>query len=306
MRVALPALHMIHMHRRWEAPSAGLVLERHEARSDGIVLVRDRFGPRTRSRCSLIERMQGPSEPRGAPWTSVCAPLAGTMRVRHRGRELELEPGEMLVATFDMAHSHDGELDVVRVLVRQGEEIPPSDEGVWRLGATGRAALRRLGAELARSGSTGTRSLRDAVSWVASVATAAGIALPPRAVRERVVEASAHDARIASAIEASTARFSERPHGVDLAQHLGISERHALRLVNEHIARHFVSVPTWRALIGEHRLWLGVLLLGTGRARTEEASRWLGHTSPTSLCHAFARAQLPSPGALGHALSQLG
>ena len=67
------------------------------------------------------------------------------------------------------------------------------------------------------------------------------------------------------------------------------------RRANDHFRRFHISVSSWRQYVQGMRVGLGSFFMSQRRARTEHVSRLLGFGSPTSFCHAFHDAGLPSP-----------
>ena len=59
--------------------------------------------------------------------------------------------------------------------------------------------------------------------------------------------------------------------------------------------RFHLSASSWREFLSCLRLEMGSFFMGAPNARTEDVSRYLGFSSPTSFCHALQDAGLPSP-----------
>jgi AraC-like DNA-binding protein len=92
--------------------------------------------------------------------------------------------------------------------------------------------------------------------------------------------------------------LESQPMAVDIADALGVSERHALRQTSRFLQRFHLSASSWRELMQCLRLEMGTFFMSAPGARTEDVSRFLGFRSPTSFCHAFNDAGLPSPQAV--------
>jgi hypothetical protein len=86
------------------------------------------------------------------------------------------------------------------------------------------------------------------------------------------------------------------PALVDLDAALGLSPRQLNRVVADFNLRYGFNSLGWRDTRNRRRLLVGATMMTAVGARTELVSRAMGYASPTSLCHAFALAGLPSPG----------
>ena len=89
--------------------------------------------------------------------------------------------------------------------------------------------------------------------------------------------------------------LESQPMAVDLADALGVSERHALRQTSQFLQQFHLSASSWRELMQCLRLEIGTFFMSNPNAKTEDVSRYLGFRSPTGFCHAFHDAGLPSP-----------
>jgi AraC-like DNA-binding protein len=103
---------------------------------------------------------------------------------------------------------------------------------------------------------------------------------------------------LANAVERSLTPLSSQPTSVDLSRALGVGEHHALRRANGLFRRFYFSVAGWREYLRRRRIDLGAFFMGRPDARTEDVAHVLGFRSPTSFCHAFQAASLPSPRAV--------
>jgi AraC-like DNA-binding protein len=108
-------------------------------------------------------------------------------------------------------------------------------------------------------------------------------------------------ARVGVAIDSALSSLSRAPAAIDLQQVLRCSPAQLRRLIHRHGAsaipagQAVVGPPTWRDLLNGWRLAVGALLMTSPHSRTERVAELLGYASPTSFCHAFANAALPSP-----------
>lgn len=108
------------------------------------------------------------------------------------------------------------------------------------------------------------------------------------------------------AVDRSVSVLSRRPMVVDLEASLGWSGRQIQRrLVEFHERFAFNATGGWRDLLHRWRLFAGASLMSARGATTESVAELLGYATPTSFCHAFANAGLPSPGAIRERLREL-
>jgi AraC-like DNA-binding protein len=123
--------------------------------------------------------------------------------------------------------------------------------------------------------------------------------------------------RVGIAIDSALSNLSRAPASIDLERSLACSPAQLRRLIHRHgtaaISPAPISLanltraapPTWRDLLNGWRLAVGVLLMTSPKSRTERVAAQLGYSSPTSFCHAFANAALPSPGNVRRAVDGL-
>ena len=101
---------------------------------------------------------------------------------------------------------------------------------------------------------------------------------------------------LSNALDGVLSSLDGGPALVDLDGALGLSSRQLNRVVSEFNRRAGFNSLGWRDTRNRRRLLVGASLMTAARARTERVARAMGYASPTSFCHAFAQAGLPSPG----------
>lgn len=84
----------------------------------------------------------------------------------------------------------------------------------------------------------------------------------------------------------------------DVANDLRWNQRRIHRAIKALGETYVLHWSDWRTVLHIHRMMSATRLLSAPGATTEMVARLTGFRSPTSLCHAFAKAGLPSPGTL--------
>jgi AraC-like DNA-binding protein len=228
--------------------------------------------------------------------------LGGPILARQGSREAVVGSGEAVVS-MDMRATTERTLtngtDVLAFAWRAGSSFGPRapGDGVIGLSLAQRGALSRLAEAItSHDTSSAVAHVGDAVAAL----RAAGVPLAfemsdrlsvPFAVRE-----------VGRALERVFCPLSSRPMAIDLARELGVCERQALRRTNALFETYYASGSTWREYVHAMRVGLSSFFMSHPRARTQNISRLLGFSSPTSFCHALHEAGLPSPLELQRAL----
>jgi AraC-like DNA-binding protein len=193
--------------------------------------------------------------------------------------------------------------DYVRLFWRARGTMSDELEASGRIGivASTHTTARRLAEALVSSDPASARAAAfDVIDGLRSSGVPfIGEACDPR---RHEVPAAAH--AMARALERVLTPFSGQPMAIDLARQLGVGEAQALRRVADHFGRYHVTVGAWREYVRGMRMALAAFFASVRGARTEHVSRLLGFSSPTSLCHAFLKAGLPSPMELQRELSR--
>ncbi len=123
-----------------------------------------------------------------------------------------------------------------------------------------------------------------------------GAPFDPVATTDLVEPVPAAALHLSNVLDRVLSSLDGGPTLVDLDGALGLSPRQLNRVVSEFNRRYGFNSLGWRDTRNRRRLLVGASLMTAARARTELVARAMGYASPTSLCHAFAQANLPSPG----------
>lgn len=107
--------------------------------------------------------------------------------------------------------------------------------------------------------------------------------------------------RLSIAINEQLSNLPAYPSVDDIASELGWSSRHVNRRFAELASAYGLTHTNWRAMLHEMRLVTAFRMLSVRGVTTELVARYTGFRSPNALCHAFAKAGLPSPGVLARA-----
>lgn len=270
-------------------PSGEATWLQEELRSPDLVFVRSRYSGARRDETFSSERAEGCS--------SIRVVLEGPLVAHVDGSPVDVREGELVASAIHgtcRARTLEPHSDVLIVGWRNRGVGDPFVRDVRLALSTGAmSTLRRLAEALADRAAP-TESLDAAASDVVDVLRAEGFPLSP----EAVPAADAETRRLAAAVESSLASFATQPTSLDLSRALGVGEHHALRRANAWFRRFYFSVHGWREYLRVRRLDLGAFFMGRPGARTEDVARALGFRSPTSFCHAFQTAGLPSPRAV--------
>jgi AraC-like DNA-binding protein len=157
-------------------------------------------------------------------------------------------------------------------------------------------------ADLARLEVAGERAVTEATAAVGirevlALLRAAGLPFDHVEVPYEPSPLGTLNAAIATAISS----LERSPSIDDIATQLGWNERRVHRAIKALTQHYAIPWTEWRSALHCFRLLNATRLLAAPRATTESVSRLTGFRSPTSLCHAFDKAGLPSPGALTRA-----
>lgn len=141
----------------------------------------------------------------------------------------------------------------------------------------------------------------DALVDLVSLMRANGLPFSPLAAADLVDRSTPGDRRLAAAIDARLSRLDQLPSIEEVSTELGWTPRHVNRRVAA-IARDLaIPWPHWRTLLHHSRMLNAMRLVSVAGATTELVARLTGFRSPNALCHAFAKAGLPSPGVMARA-----
>lgn len=272
-------------------PREGARWFQHELRSDDLIVIRDCH------RGGILDETLLPEGATG--WAGVRCVLEGPVAVHRPGGTTDLHPGDVFVSPIAGSapvRSLTSVTDVLHIVWRcegaGGSAI--AGEDALSLSPQTRASLRALVDALATDDAPPLHALDD------SLAALRAEGIPVRGPSS--VGTPGGEEEVARALERVMFPLSSQPMSVDLARALGVGEHHALRRVNQYFQRFHLSTRSWRDYLRGQRLALGAFFMGRPDATTEEVACALGFRSPTSFCHAFQDAGLPSPRALQQAL----
>jgi AraC-like DNA-binding protein len=274
---------MFSNHFAFSMPATGASFEQDELRGTDLMVMRARF------RGGVVdETLHRPATKRGDAWSRVRVVLSGTCgseRKDARSGELAImpAPGRSLAPESDW-------LDVI-----------------WRSDAPQTSDLLVLPASSFERAKALASALTDGAFEPSLAALGAffedlrslGIAAPAAPITTTSDPAR----HFAQTLWRHLMTLPDQPMAVDLASALGVSERHALRQTSDYLRAFHLSASSWRELVQCLRIEMGTFFMGSPRARTEDVSRALGFRSPTSFCHAFQHAHLPSPQAVQRELT---
>ena len=220
--------------------------------------------------------------------------LRGAFRTRTPSGDVWLGPGELI---FGRDASYDERWcgDPFEMLVIEGDEAmftACSDE----LGRLPPPELARIAALVGRAfNSDGDEPPAAVVQRLMMALASIGLPVrrPTRATLDEPV--SPMLSRAADALAQSYSDLRGRPMMIDLEQRLGVSRRHALRLMHTLARRYRVVDGNWRDSIARWRVRSALTLLSAPGATTDAVARAVGFSSPTVLCRALRRRGLDSP-----------
>ena len=264
-------------------PQTGASFEQDELRGTDLMVMRARF------RGGVVdETLHRPTSKRGQAWSRVRIVLEGTCG----GSRIDARPGEIAIMP-EPGRSLAPESDWLDVLWRS--DAAPKTSDVLVLSATSFERAKALASAL-RGGAF--EPARAALGAFCAELRSLGLAAPV------VTNAPPDPAQIfARKLWRRLMTLPDQPMAIDLAGALGVSERHALRQTSHYLRAFHLSASSWRELVQCLRIEMGTFFMGAPRARTEDVSRFLGFRSPTSFCHAFQHAHLPSPQAVQRELT---
>lgn len=256
----------------------------HELRDTGFIIVRA-IHDGARNDDSLE-----PLTAERTPWSSVRFVLERPLLVRDGRGATVVHPGQAFAALdyrSSAGRSVSNSSDVLSIVWRSRPDRP-CGHGPITLSPRARAALLQLAATITtRDTATAIGAAREAVAALQA------LGIPVADVPLTSASPAAHE--FARALERVFFPLSARPMAIDLARALGVGERQALRRANAFFGDYYTQRSSWREYLYIMRVGLSTFFIGHPRARTDQVSRLLGFSSPTSLCHALHDAGLPSP-----------
>jgi AraC-like DNA-binding protein len=263
-------------HLAFAMPALGASFRQDELRSTTLLVLRARFEGGV-----IDESLHRPCSTRGSAWSRVRIVLAGPICTNGLG----VTPGQIVVTSFGTT---------ARGLTLASDWL----ELVWQ-SAEPTTAVATLSARSLMRARTLASALEgdDRVVAVGALSELLGdlqaLGLPFATPSD-----DAKAGRFARTLWHRAMDLENQPMAVDLADALGVSERHALRQTSHFLRQFHLSASSWRELMQCLRLEMGSFFMSNPAARTEDVSRYLGFRSPTGFCHAFHDAGLPSPQAI--------
>jgi AraC-like DNA-binding protein len=230
---------------------------------------------------------------------AITVVLEGDGRFEERSARTYLRPGEMVVSdqrargTEAFVGSVSSYFSLEWDPTTLGAPVGPSF-ALGRLPALDVARLRELAPQLA-----GPEPARVTLQIMALL-RAAG--LPLATVDEGYLadRTSEADRRLSAIVAKHLGNLEQHPAIEDVTAEIGWTARHVNRRLAALAQQYAFPWEHWRASL-HHARMLAALRLASVGAPTEMIARKTGFRSPTALCHAFAKAGLPSPGVLARA-----
>jgi AraC-like DNA-binding protein len=239
-------------------------------------------------------------------WPLLVLPLAGSAAVRHGATASMLHPRDVLFLPSGAGFSARSAPGGTRVWILQWDPAVFGSPGAasrvqHRLGTSDFERLRSA-IELTVAAGYSAHDNAAALVRVLSALRALGLHDARPAAADLELSLPEPLVRLGIAIDSALSSLSRAPAAIDLQQTLACSPAQLRRLIHRYGASAIAaghaaaSPPSWRDLLNGWRLAVGVLLMTSPHSRTERVAEQLGYASPTSFCHAFANAALPSPG----------
>jgi hypothetical protein len=150
-----------------------------------------------------------------------------------------------------------------------------------------------------------TRGDLSVVAPLLDVLRAEGVPLDPVRAEDLHLEIDEEDRAVIAALTAAMCNLAASPMSVDLERTLGRSRRHVVDSVRRVTQRFGLNGSDWRSLRDRFRLNAAAVLCTHELARTETVARAVGYGSGRALCHALARAGLPTASAMRDAVESL-
>lgn len=231
--------------------------------------------------------------------------LAGRLEATVGGRAFDLRAGDvLLLPCLADVLTRGGDDEVLEIDWDDGSPIALRSVTSIEHGTLDGEAL-EAAASLARATSSpdAVAAVGRVLPHAARALAGAGLPLDPRgaedALRSAVVDED--DQRLFRAIDATLESLAEGPAVVEIEARLGWSRRTVSRRARELHARygiHGIGGESWRAVRDFYRVLVGTIFASHPDVTTRALAAVLGYASPDALCHAFANAGVPSPGAV--------
>ncbi len=287
---------MIFTRRTLDAPSLDVEHVEREVRTPHLRIA-VRSGRNLTTDYALLGRSVPFAHRASRPQISVL--FSGDGRLDECGRRVWMNAGELVLS--DGGGRRGGSMaytgsSFLQLLVEWDPEVfgAPHDRDLV-LGDLSERDLARIQAAGHRAVTEGTATagIRD----VFTLLRASGVPFALVDVPEEASPFGTLNAAVASALS-SLDRF---PSIEDVAAQLAWNERRVHRGIKALTQHYGIQWTEWRSALHCFRLLNATRLLAAPNATTEGVARLTGFRSPTSLCHAFDKAGLPSPGSLTRA-----
>jgi AraC-like DNA-binding protein len=296
-----PRTGLIFAVRRLHAPALEAFHEDSEVRSPAL-RVAIRAGRNVTTDYGLVERAFPFSHRMKRPQISIV--LAGEGRAEENGRRVWIRRGTFLASDGGArrrARMVYGGSVLRQVLVEWDPSVfgAPFDREL-DLSTLGEEDCARLGDAASRA--VGGRGSRSALVELFAILKSAGV--PFDSIDESQLPEESADPVVEglhAAIATQLSALQRYPGSIDLASMLGWNARTMHRRVAELSDAYALPWTHWRSALHSQRMMDATRLLAAKGATTEAVARLTGFRAPSALCHAFAKAGLPSPGLLARA-----
>ena len=233
--------------------------------------------------------------------------LAGRARVRADGFERWLAAGDVTLLPTKAAVAMRQEGAEFRSVAIEWDEGPLGDAvrptpDATRLSVRDDARVQAIAGAL--EACDDEHQAAALLAKLLAILRSVGVGLERAEAASLVEEPDDQTQQLSSALDAVLSRLDAGPALTDLDA-LGLSSRQINRIVSRFNERYGFNSAGWRDTRNRRRLLVGATMMTAAGARTELVARAMGYASPTSFCHAFDLAGLPSPGTVAEAVAKL-
>lgn len=235
------------------------------------------------------------------PRLQVILPLVGRVGVRSAKGSYWLQPGEIAIEgrrTYESNVRQEGSFSRTLVLNWDPAWLDASapSTGAMRLSPTSFRRIEALAPRLA--GTLPTSEAAKILEQLVSVLRAEGLPYEKMDSRDLLDDVPHDFIQISQALDYAFANLREGPMLVDLQRLLRWPRQRITQTLQAFHRRYgtYRHDGSWRSVMRNWRLGLGVELMSAEGATTEGVAALLGYNSPESIFRAFANASLPSPG----------
>lgn len=242
------------------------------------------------------------------PRSSLVIPLEGRVVLRSGGSAHSLEAGSFMTELRSNGWHLRYEPTVTMVVEwvpgsLGTRPVPPAALG--SIGARNLERLRALVARLLADGVGAERASR-VVAEILTILRSEGLPFDPVDAGAIYEETPSWLPSLVATVDRAVSSLSDKPSLIDFERSLGWSVRQIQRRLQEVQQRYAYNAREgWREMHWRWRLVAGANLMSIEGATTEKVAAHLGYASPRAFCDAFAKAGLPSPGAIRERLREL-